>query len=256
MSISINRITEAWFEFKGVRSDALDIYMTQMPSRQLPARQLTRTKIAGRSGRARQTDNSYDDIDVSVSFTLLNPANINAVSALLTGSGTLRLSDDPDYVYNAVIEQPPQRAFSHRRFDAQAYDVTFSCHPFRQLYTPAPDIQATKGGVYTNPGTAEALPRVAITGSGAFDVTIGGMTMFFHDVETGVIVDSDLGDVLTHDGLLLANNNASGELFRIPSGQFLVDWTNGGVGADDDGNEVPLPGIVTGVTITPHWRYY
>lgn len=254
MSISINRLSQAWFEFKGVRSDTLDIYMTQMPVREIAARQLTRTKVAGRSGEVRISDNSYDDIAINISFKLLNPARINAVAALLTGSGTLRFSDDPLYDLDAVIETPPTRQSVNYRYDAQTYSVSFVCHPFKKLHTPAANITVTTSGTTaTNPGTAPALPRVTITGSGSFNVTIAGMTMFFHDVTTGVIVDSELGDVLNAAGTLLANNNASGELFKVAPGQFMVSWVNGGF---DDETETAVAGSVTSVVIEPRWRYF
>ena len=255
MSISISRLSAAWFEFKGVKSNTLDVYMTKMPARHIPARNLVRTKVAARSGSVRMTDGSYDDIAIDVSFMLLNPANRNTLAALLTGSGKLRFSDDDTYEYDAVIETSPSMQFVHNGFDPQEYDVTFICHPFKTLHTPASDIVATEGGVYTNPGTAESLPRVTVVGSGAFNITIDGVTMFFHDVVDGVIIDSELGDVLNAAGTLLANANAEGELYRIKPGNFLVDWTEGGIGVDANDDDVTLPGTITSVTITPRWGY-
>lgn len=255
MSISISRLSAAWFEFKGTKSTTLDVYMTKMPVRHIPARNLVRTKVAARSGTVRMTDGSYDDIAIDVSFRLLNQANRNTLAALLTGSGKLRFSDDDTYDYDAVIEEPPTMKFVHGGFNPQEYNVTFICHPFKTLHTPAANIVATEGGTYSNPGTAEALPRVTVVGSGAFNITIAGMTMFFHDVVDGIIIDSELGDVLNADGTLLANLNAEGELFRIAPGSFIVDWTEGGIGVDNNDDDVVLPGSITSVTITPRWRY-
>lgn len=254
MSISINRLSTAWFEFKGVKSTTLDIYMTQMPQRAIPARDLIRTKVASRDGSVWITDNSYDDITITVAFKLLNPANRNTVNALLTGSGALRFSDEDTYVYSAVVEEPPQRVFENAKYDAQDYTVTFTCHPFKELYTPADDIVKTSsGGNFTNPGTAPSLPKVKIAGSGTFSVSIGMQTMFFVGVSGGgIIVDSELGDALTYDGALLANEKiGDSELFKLQPGMNAVTWIDGSHTYEGQ----TVNGTVTSVTITPRWRY-
>lgn len=251
----MNRITDAWFEFKGVRSDALGAYMTRMPSRELPARRATLIPVAGRSGSVRISDGAYDDITITMAFKVIDTANLTAISAWLNGSGVLRLSDDPGYTYDAIIVDPPSRDYAHQHFDPQAYSVTFSCHPFRYHYPAADDIEVTASGtIITNPGTAPSQPRVVIKGDGAFSVTIGtgadAVTMFFRGVEGGIIVDSLLGDALTYDGALLANDKiGASELFMIQPGSQAVTWINGGDA--DDGTE--LPGSIEKITITPRW---
>lgn len=254
MSRTINRISGAWFEFKGLRSSDYDIVITKLPEREIPARNMERTKVAARDGRLRQSDDSYDDISVRVSFQLLNQANRNAVAALLTGSGTLRFWDEPDYVYDAVIEDMPRRVFEEKHFDAQDYDVTFVCHPFKSLYTPADDIvKDTSGGNFNNPGTAPSLPKVKIAGSGTFSVSIGLQTMFFVGVTGGgIIVDSELGDALTYDGTLLANDKiGDSELYKLQPGLNAVTWIDGEHTYEGE----TVTGTVTSVTITPRWRY-
>ena len=252
----MEKLTEAWFSFKGVNSEDLEIYMTQMPVRQIPARQLTRTKVAGRSGQVRQTDGSYDDITISIAFKVLDVDYLPEIAAPLTGSGPLIFSDEPEFVYDAVIEDPPQRQFAASRFDVQSYTVDFVCHPFKRLAKPDDPYDVLDGDILLSHATAESLPRVTIAGYGAFTVTIGEHTMTFRDVTGGgVIVDSELGDVLTYDGKLLANNNADGELFVLKPGANLISWVDGGTGVDDADEDITLPGAVTAVTIEPRWRY-
>ena len=254
MSRTINRISGAWFEFKGIKSSTYDILITKLPERQVPARDMRRTKVAARDGGIWQSDNSYDDINVRVSFKLLNQANRNAVNAMLTGSGKLRFWDEPDYEYTAMIEDMPQRVFEEKHFDVQDYDVTFVCHPFKTLHTAASNITVSSSGtVINNPGTAPALSKVKITGSGTFSVSIGMQTMFFQGVsDGGIIVDSELGDALTYDGALLANDKiGDSELFSIVPGYSTVQWRTGGT--NEQGQAVS--GSVTSVVITPRWRY-
>ena len=255
MSRAINRLTGAWFEFKGLRSDNLDILITNLPQREIPARNMKRTKVAGRDGEVRQSDDSYDDINVRVSFKLMNQARRNDVAKMLTGFGALRFWDEPEYVYDALIEDVPRRTFEEKHFDVQEYDVNFVCHPFKKLHTPASDIVfSSSGGTIDNPGTASSLPRVKIAGSGTFSVSIGLQTMFFKGVSGGgIIVDSELGDALTYDGALLANEKiGDSELFKIPPGNTIsVTWIDGQHTYEGE----TVTGSVTSVTITPRWRY-
>lgn len=248
----MNKLTEAWFEFKGVKSSDIGLYITQMPSRELPVMDMNFHKVSGKSGSIRISDGSYEDIQISVQFKMLDVSNWDSAVNLLRGQGKLRFSDSQLYEYDAVVSDPPTMQYEMHRFDTQAFSVTFVCHPFRMLHTPASDITVSSSGTsITNPGTASSLPRIKVTGSGAFSLSIGGQTMFFTDVSSGVIIDSELGDVLTYDGSLLANDKASGDLFEIQPGQSYVSWVEGGT--NEQGQAVT--GSVTNVVITPRWRY-
>lgn len=249
----MNRLSSAWFEFKGKSSADLGIMMAKMPQRGLPPRNVTRKKVAGRDGRIRKTDESFDDVSIKLEFDARDETKLLTINALLTGSGPLRFSDEPDYVYDACIEAAPTRQSIRPRFGGQRYTVTFVCAPFRTLYEPAEDIVLTESGTrITNPGTADALPRIKVKGSGSFSLTIGSKTMFFEKVKTGVIIDTELGDVLNYSGSALANDKVvNSDLLTIPPGRQMVRWLAGGT--DDDGSAVA--GSVETVTITPRWRY-
>lgn len=67
-------------------------------------------------------------------------------------------------------------------------------------------------------------------------------TLFFTDVESGIIVDSVLMDALTPDGALLANDHVDGTPFEIQPGTNVVSWLTDG-------------GSIQSVEITPRWRY-
>lgn len=253
----MNRLTEAWFEWKGVDSRDMGILLPTMPQRGIPVQTVKRVKVAGRSGRVRIGDGSYDDITVKVEVHARDESKLRAIHAWLTGEGALRFSDEPDLMYDAVIEKEITRQSILRRFGGQRFTVQFTCHPFRYHYPAAADIVLTaSGGTITNPGTAFSEPRVAIAGSGSFNVTIGtgssARTMFFTGVtDGGIIVDTQLGDALSWDGTELANDKiGSSELFVIRPGQQAVTWQAGGDA--EDGTE--LTGSVDSVTITPRWR--
>lgn len=244
----MNRIKEAWFEFKGIRSDAMGIFLRQMPTRTVAAQKYNRKTVSGRNGTVKVSGGEYNDSQVQLEMDVLDEKLLPAVLGWLTGSGELRFSDEPDVVYiNATVDKDFQRKQIFPRATAQRFTVKWTCDPFRGAY-PDPEqivIAESNTEIY-NPGTAEALPRIAIVGSGDFSLTIGMHTMFFSGVEDGIIVDSELMDAFTADGTLLANDKVSGEFFAIRPGMSTVSWLTGG---EDAG------GSVESVSIQPRWRY-
>ena len=173
-------------------------------------------------------------------------SRLDSAAAWLTGSGPLRFSWAEDRAYDARAAKSSDAAQVSPDADPlMEFDVTFTCQPFRRLVPEAaPFTISSSGESFTNPGTAPSLPRVKITGSGDFSVSIGMETLFFSGVSGGgIIVDSELMDALTYDGELLANDRVSGTPFQIQPGVNVVSWLA------ESGSSV------TAVEILPRWRY-
>jgi phage-related protein len=248
----MKRLTEAWFEFKGLRSDEMGIFLKQMPVRSMPGRNITRKTVAGRHGSLAYGDPTYKDVKVRIECDVRDESKIPSILAWLTGDGLLRFSDEPSFAYDASVDAEYSRSSIQARLSGQRFTITWTCHPFRRMYPEADDMTFTRESTFTNPGTTPSLPRVEIRGSGTFSLTIGMQTVFFTNVEGGgIIVDSELGDALNLEGNQLANECMDGALFEIQPGYNGISWLAGG--EDDEGNSVP--GVVTAVIITPRWRY-
>ena len=243
-----NRLKEAWFEFKGIRSDEMGVFLRQMPTRGVAAPKYTRKSVTGRDGTVKVSGGDYTDSTVQLEMDVIDETKLPAVLGWLTGSGDLRFSDEPGMVYtNASVEKDFQRKSIIPRATAQRFTVKWTCDPFRKAYPdPEPIVITESNTQIDNPGTAEALPRIEIVGSGDFTLTIGMYTMFFSGVDGGIIIDSELMDAFTADGTLLANDKTDGEFLRIRPGMSTVSWITGG----EDSN-----GSVESVTIKPRWRY-
>lgn len=244
----MNRIKEAWFEFKGIRSDAMGVYLRQMPTRTVSAPKYNRKAVSGKNGTVKVSGGEYNDSQVSLEMDVLDEKLMPSVLGWLTGSGELRFSDEPDVVYtDATVDKDFQRKQIFPRTTAQRFTVKWTCDPFRRAYPdPEPIVITESNTQIDNPGTADALPRIAIVGSGDFSLTIGMHTMFFSNVESGIIIDTELMDAFTADGTLLANDKVNGEFIKIRPGMSTVQWLTGG----EDSN-----GSVESVTIMPRWRY-
>ena len=231
----------------------MGIRLRQMPIRYQPGRNATRKKVAGRNGTVQTGDNSFNDVTVRQECDAVDETKFPLLFSWLSGSGSLRFSDEPNLAYDAYIEKEFARSSISPRFTGQRFTVIWTCAPFRRLIPEAEPIEITKSGTeLTTQGTAPALPRIEIVGSGDFSLTIGMQTLMFTGVDGGIIVDSELGDAFTADGALLANDHIDGELFQIQPGLNVVSWLLGGT---DEENDEDTPGSIEKITIIPRWRY-
>ena len=239
------RVIKGWLEFGGVKSTEFGARLTDFISITRPELRGTSHEVAGRSGDLWTTYGDYKPFDMKrkIRFRL---SKLDEVSAWLTGSGMLRFSWAENRAYEA-------RAAKAANIDQISVDedplvdlqVTFTCQPFRLLYPEAEAFTITASGeIVTNPGTAPALPRVKIAGSGDFSVSINTETLFFSDVsDGGIIVDSVLMDALTYDGALLANDHISGMPWTMQPGANIISWLV------EDGSSVDS------IEILSRWRY-
>lgn len=249
--MKMNRIKEAWFEFKGKRSDEMGIMLRGMGTRFAPGTNVERKKVAGRNGGLKYGPRTYNDVQVRIECDVRDESRLTEILGWLTGEGLLRFSDAPGFAYEASVEKEYSYAQIMNRYMGQRFTITWTCAPFRRLHPEVGAIAYNEPGIIENPGTAPALPLIKIVGSGDFSLTIGMQTVFFRDVDGGIIIDSELGDALTLNGAQLANDKMDGPLFEIQPGYNPINWTVGS--EDDEGNAIP--GNVSQVTVTPRWRY-
>lgn len=249
----MGRINDSWFEFNGVKSSSMGVRIMSAHVSTRGEMRGTQEAVSARNGYLWLSDGTLKAFDEKYTCHV-RQSMLHACAAWLSGSGRLRFSHMPDAQYDAR----PIKAVEYKRITSDTdpiyeFVVTFTCQPYAYVYPPAGDIiLTTSGGTLTNPGTAAALPRIAVEGSGYFSLTIGMQTLFFVNVtDGGVIVDSELGDALTLDGTLLANDKIDGDLFQIQPGSNVVSWLTGG---ENEAGEI-VSGSVTKVTITPRWRY-
>lgn len=241
----MKRIPEGWFEFKGIRSDAMGIRLQSMPERTIPGRKVQRKPVSGRNGSVAYGDTSFEDASASILCDVRDSgADISQIIAWLTGEGSLRFSDEPELVYAASIEQEYARSSISALMTGQRFRLKWTCEPFRKLTIAADPITFyTSGDPIINPGTATSLPRVEIIGNGDFRLNIGAESIAFFGIEGGIVVDSELMDALSLDGKELLNNKISGTPFEIQPGLNTVSWI-----LEEGAN-------IESVTITPRWRY-
>ncbi len=247
-----------WFEFNGVKSSEMGVWMTDAHAFSRGEQRGTQEKVSGRSGFVWLGDGATDAYEIK--RACIAPASkLRQIAAWLTGSGNLRFSNEEGAMYDArVAKKIDFKRAAPGKDPLYKFDLTFLCQPFPRMWPEVAPIEIliddpdrpTPYFDLPNPGTAPSLPRLEIEGSGSFSVTIGKQTIFFSDVERGIIVDSELMDALTLDGALLANEKMDGEFFEIQPGQNVVQWIEGGESEEGD----PLSGTIEKITIIPRWR--
>lgn len=229
-----------WFTFKGVDSRTYGVRLTEQPIIARAEKRVRFDEVPGRDGALATYDGAYNDVETELACYIEDGSTAASVFNWLAGVGTLVLSTDEARAYRVTTVGQMEIERVSRGLGARYLRVPLRLEPFR-YHNPAtaPITVSTSGGTVTNPGTYASRPRIAITGSGAFTVTIGGEFMEFENVMGGIIVDSELCDCFTADGLMLANNLATLDEFpTLKAGANTIAWA----------------GAVTKVVITPRWR--
>lgn len=229
-----------WFTFKGVDSRTYGVWLTEQPIIARAEKRVRFDEVPGRDGTLATYDGAYNDVETELACYIEDGNTAASVFAWLSGEGTLVLSTDPSRAYRVTTVGQMEVERVSRGLGARFLRVPLRLEPFR-YHAPeaAPITISTSGGTVTNPGTYASRPRIAITGSGAFTVTVGGEFMEFENVTGGIIVDSEKMDCFTADGLSLANSLATIDEFpTLKTGANVISWT----------------GAVTKAQITPRWR--
>jgi phage-related protein len=233
-----------WFDFAGVRSTSLGVYVEKFPDITLPEERTDFKPIPGRSGSLTLLEGEavYDDISLpAIECFVRDLSNLDQISAWLRGSGDLVLGNMPNRCYKATLANQiglsqVMRGRQHRRFPA-----VFRCSPYRYIHPqPSPKTLTSSPGSIANPGTAEAYPLITIVGSGDVTLTIGDKVLTVSGLASQVTYDTETGFALDGSGNDLTQTVSLGEWpLAIPPGTHAVSWI----------------GEVTSVTITRPWRY-
>jgi predicted phage tail component-like protein len=234
--------SDRWFSFKGIKNTAMHVAMTSMPTRPLPAAKGDLLTVPGMNGKLWQPENAFDRINVSLALYTEDNADIDEVCAWLSGEGDLVFGDEPDKAYHARITKEFSRNNQNARFYNQTMTPSFDCEPFRYESNPADPISITTSGTaITNIGTIASAPLLVVSGSGTGTLMVGSSSMIFTGMTGDITIDCDAKFAYTGSGTT-----------RVLATQYITgDWIEIGTGTQ----YVTFSGGITGVTITPNWRW-
>lgn len=201
--------------------------------------------IPGRSGSLHMQDGAYEQILKPCSVYLpyeqgVTVAALNAIRAWLTGYGTVSFSNDPGREYRGHIVSKIDWNEWLNGFEDREAQIIWECEPYAYHTNAQTFSVSTSGQTVNNPGTAEARPLLAVTGSGDVELMVGLGIVQLVGMSGTVYIDCEAEECYSLSGTVRVNKNGimGGEFPTIPTGTSLISWT----------------GSVTGISVTPHWR--
>ncbi len=228
-----------WFDWKGVRCTTKGIHVTRQPDVFRASERLQHTAVPGRSGTltVREGEDVYDDFILPVECAVNSLESLDVLTAYLRGTGSLVLAALDGYHYVASVVNQIEFAQVMRGRDDRTFTVTFRCAPYRYKDNVT-DIAITQSGSFVeNPGNIASEPIIKVTGSGDITLLIGTQAVTLTGLDGSVTIDTPLKEA--YDGDESMNGIMDGDFPTLAPGRSAISWT----------------GSVTGVTITPNWRY-
>jgi len=234
----MKRNGEAWFSFGGVRCVEMGLRMEKTPVISSAARRGERAQVPGRDGGIWLDGGGYEDVRIKVECLSTEGFDEENARKWLGGAGLLVFSDAQDRAYRARADEGASFSAVREGYDGKRVQAEFVCEPFRYAWPEEQDAVLTAAGEVDNPGNVQSLPRIEVEADGDFALMVNGQLM---EVKGGsVVIDSELRDCLSPDGLLLANERVTlTEFPQLRPGANAVSWT----------------GNVTKVTIARRVRY-
>ena len=253
------RKNSLWFAFNDITSTDMGLRVTWLPDVQIAEARGKAVEIPGRDGDLWLADNSFKPVTMRIEFEIGSTANTNAITAWLTGSGSLILSNFSDYYWKARIVKPFN--LNNGIFLAGHFRTTveFVCQPFRYLLdedevtitVPAdPDEHRFDDHFFDGLGTWTAKPIITVTGSGTFNVIVNGLTILFDDVDEYITLDCDAmmaykGSTNESSKVTILSDEDEWPLLHPGTAANRVNWSL----------VTGETGDITQIVFQPNWRW-
>lgn len=209
----------AYFVWKQEKSSDLKIIIKKLPDIIRAKEKVIKSEVEGRSGFLIESLGTYEGVTKSVECTLLPGADIDYISAWLTGGGEIEFSNEPDKAYQAyIVNQIP---FKHILNNFRSFIIQFDCQPFK-LNTVNTRRVLTSAGDIVNYGTIEADPVIKIIASGDVTLTINNANVILTGVDGYITIDSVLMDA--YKDTTLQNSKMLGEFPKLKTGANAFSW--------------------------------
>ena len=229
-----------WFEWNGERCTAHGIYVLEQPPITIPQERSKQTSIPGRPGSLTtlEGDDVFDDLTLTATCYIRDPALIPSIAAWLKSGGTVTFANRPGGFYHARISNQVPFEKILRGNPHCSFAVNFRCSPpFWYVSNPDEVTITNSSSVLPNPGSVYAEPIIHVYGSGDATLIINDSFVELEGIEDGIILNSVIQEA--YQGETLLNEHMEGEFPVLKPGNNLVSWS----------------GDITRVVIEPNWRY-
>lgn len=233
------------FTFDGVSSETYGVIVSGTRLFDSPERDVEYLEIPGRNGALILDNGRWRDVEMVYPCLILDTFEEmfpRFRAWIMSRKGRYVLSDtyDPETFRMAhfVGGLAPETAI---RKTAGRFDVRFSCHPQKWLYSGRTSYEFTSAGSMDNPTAYDAAPliEVTISSGGSGTLTVGNQTVAINNsTVTKLTIDCERQDA--YAGGVTVN-----ELLTLTTGEFPTM----GPGR----NNVTMTGDISKVKIVPRW---
>ena len=228
-----------YFIWNGVDCRTKGIHVSELPPITIPLERSKQTNVPGRPGSLTQLegDDVYDDMILTATCFIADPAQIPAIAAWLKGKGTVTFANRTGGHYNARIANQIPFEKVLRGNPHCSFAVNFRCYPFWYQENVSDVTITTSGDTVTNPGSVYSEPLITVYGSGNITLMVGTTIVELTNVSSNIVLDCALKEA--YKGTTLMNDHMSGDFPVLKPGLNAVSWS----------------GNVTRIMIKPNWRY-
>lgn len=223
----------------------LNLSVVSRPSIPTPERNINLIEVQGRNGTLTEDLCTYKDIEIPISFNIIDRSNINDsgrnIKSWLIGNivdKKLILSDDTDYYYKVkkvVIDKEIER----RLKVFGRFTVTFTCEPFLYLVNNNV-ITLNPSGNIINPCTHYSEPVIKVYSTGDVELAVNSNIIYLTNIVDYVTIDSTIKDCYKNN--LSYNYNMIGDFPVLQIGSNDIGVLGG-------------TGTVTKIEVTQNWRF-
>ena len=229
-----------WFEWNGTRCTAYGIHVSEQPSITIPKERSKQTSIPGRPGSLTtlEGDDVYDDLTLTATCWISDPAQIPAIVGWLKCRGTVTFANRPGGFYHAYISNQIPFEKILRGNPHCSFAVNFRCSPPFWYVSGTEDVEITASSyVLVNPGSVYSEPIITVYGSGDMTLIINDSFVELEGIEDSITLNSVIQEA--YQGETLLNEKMDGEFPMLKPGNNLISWT----------------GDISRLVIAPNWRY-
>jgi len=217
-----------WFEWNGTRCTKYGIVVYEQPPITIPQERSTQTKIPSRPGSLTtlEGDDVFDDLTLTATCYIRDPALIPSIAAWLKGGGTVTFANRPGGFYYARVSNQIPFEKILRGNPHCSFAVNFRCSPpFWYVSNPDEVTITNSSAVVVNPGSVYSEPIIHVYGNGDATLIINDTFVELEDIEEGIILNSVIQKA--YQGETLLNEKMDGEFPVLKPGNNLISWSGG-----------------------------
>lgn len=210
------------FKFNNISSDTYNIVVKEMPTFNLPKRDIEIVKIDGRNGNLYIDNETYNSYSITIECILMDLTKINDIKAWLTGIGTIEFSDNPGIYYDCIIKN--QIPFEKYLTYLKEFPIQLELNPIGKSTDLTTETKTVTPATFTVGGNINIKPILEIKGSGTGVFNLNGKEFTVNSLTSiATIIDCDLMNT-TKDGVN-SNNLYIGNYPNLVVGTNNLTWT-------------------------------